>query len=69
MLYVWELAKDVLNWRKHGLSLADSIPALEDPEWDDWINNHFDYGEECIVSLGMGLRQILYHEIKKYGFS
>ena len=32
MQYVWDPAKDVLNQRKHSLSLADGIPALEDPE-------------------------------------
>jgi uncharacterized DUF497 family protein len=60
MCYVWDPTKDVLNRRKHGLSLADGIPALEDPERDDWIDNRFDYGEERIVSLSMGLRQVLY---------
>jgi uncharacterized DUF497 family protein len=30
MQYVWDPAKDVLNRRKHGLSLADGIVALED---------------------------------------
>jgi hypothetical protein len=60
MRYVWDPAKDVLNRRRHGLSLPDGIPALEDPERDDWIDNRFDYGEERIVTLGMGQRQVLY---------
>ena len=60
MRYVWDPAKDVLNRRKHGLSLADGIPALGDPERDDWIDNRFDYGEERIVSRGMGQKQVLY---------
>jgi len=30
MRYVWDLAKDALNRKKHGLSLADRIPAVED---------------------------------------
>jgi uncharacterized DUF497 family protein len=54
MRYVWDPAKDVLNQRKHGLSLAEGIPALEDPQRDSWIDRRFDYGEERIVTLGMG---------------
>jgi uncharacterized DUF497 family protein len=60
MRYVWDPAKDVLNQRKHGLSLAEGIPALEDPQRDSWIDRRFDYGEERIVTLGMGRRQVLY---------
>jgi uncharacterized DUF497 family protein len=32
MRYVWDSAKDALNQRKHDLSLADGILALEDPK-------------------------------------
>lgn len=60
MRYVWDQAKDVLNRRKHGLSLADGIAALEDPDRVSWIDDRFDYGEERIVTLGMGQRNLLY---------
>jgi len=60
MRYVWYPAKDVLNQRKHGLSLAEGIPALEDPDRDSWIDDRFDYGEERIVTLGMNLPNVLY---------
>jgi uncharacterized DUF497 family protein len=60
MRYVWDAAKDLLNQRKHGLSLAEGIPALQDPDRDSWIDSRFDYGEERIVTLGMGKRQVLY---------
>ena len=60
MQYVWDPAKDVLNQRKHGLSLADGIPALEDPDRESWIDDRFDYGEERIATLGMGEQQVLY---------
>jgi hypothetical protein len=60
MRYVWDRAKDSLNRRKHGLSLAEGIPALEDPERESWIDGRYDYGEERIGTLGMGKRQILY---------
>jgi uncharacterized protein len=29
--WIWDSAKDRLNRRKHGLSLADGVPALGDP--------------------------------------
>jgi hypothetical protein len=54
MRYVWDPAKDALNQRKHDLSLADGIPALEDPERVSWFDDRFDYGEERIANLGMG---------------
>jgi len=60
MRYVWDPAKDVLNQRKHGLSLADGIPALEDPQRDSWIDNRFDYGEERIATLGLNRSNVLY---------
>jgi uncharacterized DUF497 family protein len=53
MQYAWDPAKDALNQRKHGLSLADGIPALEDPDRDSFIDDRFDYGEERIITLGM----------------
>ncbi len=60
MRYAWAPAKDALNRRKHGLSLKDGIPALEDPQRDCWIDNRLDYGEERMVTLGMGVRRVLY---------
>ena len=60
MRYVWDLAKDAFNRREHGLSLADGIPALEDPDRMSWIDDRFDYGEERIATLGMGQMNLLY---------
>jgi len=60
MRYVWDPAKDALNQRKHDLSLADGIPALEDPAIVSWIDDRFDYGEQRIANLGMGQTQLLF---------
>lgn len=60
MRYVWDPAKDALNQRKHGLSLQDGIPALEDPDRVSWIDDRFDYGEERIVTLGISEKILLY---------
>lgn len=60
MRYVWDPAKDALNQRKHDLSLADGIPALEDPKRVSWIDDRFDYGEVRIANLGMGQTRLLY---------
>ncbi|MGD0548532.1 MAG: BrnT family toxin [Terracidiphilus sp.] len=59
MRYVWDPAKDLLNKRKHGLSLEDGIAALEDPGRDFWFDDRFDYGEERIVTMGRGKRSLL----------
>ena len=59
MRYVWDPTKDVLNRRNHRLSLADGIPALEDPDSEFWIDSRFDYGEERIITFGRNRRSLL----------
>jgi uncharacterized DUF497 family protein len=41
------------------LSLADGIPALEDPNAQSWIDDRFAYSEERIVTLGSKNGRIL----------
>jgi uncharacterized DUF497 family protein len=60
MRYTWDPEKDALNRRKHGLSLEEGVPALEDAHKDFWIDDRFDYGEERVATLGLGRRRILY---------
>jgi hypothetical protein len=60
MRYTWDPEKDALNRRKHGLSLEEGIPALEDPNFYFWFDQRFDYGEERIITLGLGQRGVLY---------
>jgi uncharacterized DUF497 family protein len=60
MRYTWDPEKDALNRRKHGLSLAEGIEALDDPDRESWIDDRFDYGEERISTLGLSKRGILY---------
>jgi uncharacterized DUF497 family protein len=59
MRYEWDPAKDVRNRRNHGLSLADGIAALEDPDRSYWIDDRFDYGEIRIVTAGRGGEEFL----------
>jgi uncharacterized DUF497 family protein len=60
MRYTWDPEKDAVNRRKHGLSLEEGVSALEDVDRDSWIDDRFDYGEERIVTLGLGTRRILF---------
>jgi len=60
MRCVWDPAKDALNQRRHDLSLADGIPALEDPERVSWLDDRLDYGEVRIANLGTGQTKLLY---------
>jgi len=60
MHYVWDSAKDALNRKKHELALSDGVPALEDPQRDEWIDDRFDYEEERIVTLGLANQGVLY---------
>jgi uncharacterized DUF497 family protein len=60
MVYVWDPEKDRLNRQKHGISLADGVPALNDANKYYWFDDRFDYGEERIVTLGRNQMQVLY---------
>jgi len=60
MYYEWDARKDSENYRKHGISLADGVAALEDSEAVSWIDSRYDYGEERIITLGVGIQGILY---------
>ena len=60
MRSTWDPEKDALNRRKHGLSLEEGIPALEDPYRDSWIDDRFDYGEERILTLGLSQSRVLF---------
>jgi uncharacterized DUF497 family protein len=53
------MEKDAENRRRHRLSLADGIPALEDPNAESWIDDRFDYGEERILTLGVNQTRVL----------
>jgi len=59
MEYEWDSKKDAENRRKHHLSLADGIPALEDPNAESWIDDRFDYGEQRIITLGRNRTLVL----------
>ena len=59
MEYDWDPEKDAENRRKHRLSLADGIAALEDPNSESWIDDRFDYGEERLITLGRVNAEIL----------
>jgi uncharacterized DUF497 family protein len=60
MQYTWDPEKDAVNRRKHGLSLAVGVDALEDPYRVSWVDDRFEYGEERIVTLGLSKEGILY---------
>lgn len=60
MHYTWRDDKDDANRRKHRLSLAAGIPALEDPNRECWIDRTMRYDEERWITLGMGETGVLY---------
>jgi uncharacterized DUF497 family protein len=41
MKYEWDPIKNDENFQKHGLSLAEGIPALQDPAADFWIDDRY----------------------------
>ena len=60
MEYEWDSDKDASNLQKHGLSLSDGVPALEDPYQTSWIDERYDYGEVRVITVGMSLTGVLY---------
>lgn len=52
MLYEWDTRKDEENRRKRGLRPSDGIPALNDPQQVEWIDDRFNYGEERTITPG-----------------
>lgn len=57
--YTWDPDKDRTNRQKHGLSLEDGIPALEDPDAISEVDDRISYGEERWVTIGLAHRGIL----------
>ncbi|MGD0631112.1 MAG: BrnT family toxin [Terracidiphilus sp.] len=60
MRYTWDPEKDALNQRKHGYSLAQGVPALEDAKKVAWFDDRFDYGEERILTIGLNQLNVLF---------
>jgi uncharacterized DUF497 family protein len=60
MLYEWDPAKDAANLRKHGFSLAQGAPALEDANKVAWFDDRFDYGEERVLTIGINQQNVLF---------
>jgi uncharacterized protein len=59
VLYEWDPRKDEENRRKHGLRLSDGIPALNDPQQVEWLDDRFEYGEERTITLGCAGGRVL----------
>ncbi len=57
--YQWDSRKDIENRRKHQLSLADGIPALEDPNAESWIDDG-NHEEQRFVTVGMAFLNVLF---------
>ena len=60
MEYEWNLAKEALNRRKHGVSFTAAARALEDPRKLELLDDRFDYREERIQSIGIDRGVILF---------
>jgi uncharacterized DUF497 family protein len=57
--YVWDSAKDIVNRKKHGLSLEAAVPAMQDPNRYFWIDDRYEYDEERLITLGRNELDIL----------
>jgi uncharacterized DUF497 family protein len=60
MDYEWDAAKAAENRRRHGVDLADSIVAIEDPNRLEEIDGRFQYGEERIRIIDMAVGSVFF---------
>jgi hypothetical protein len=58
--YEWDKAKALENRRKHGIDFVDAIPALEDINRLEGVDERHDYGEERTVVIGLSANQVLF---------
>jgi uncharacterized protein len=52
MKYTWDPDKDALNRQNHKMGLEEGIPALEDPDAVEFIDDRMNYDEERWVTYG-----------------
>ena len=60
MEYEWDAVKAAENRRKHGIDLVDAIPAIEDPNRLEEVDDRADYREERIRVLGRAADNVLF---------
>ena len=60
MDYEWDAAKAAENRRRHGIDFMDSIPAIEDPNRLEEIDDRFEYGEERVRVIGRAVGNVLF---------
>ena len=60
MNYEWDIEKALSNLRQHGVDFRDAIPALEDPNRLEQIDDRSDYPEERTQVIGMSQGAILF---------
>ena len=60
MDYEWDRAKAAKNLRVHGVDFIDAIPAIEDPNRLEEIDDRFDYDEERTLVIGLSRRHVLF---------
>jgi uncharacterized DUF497 family protein len=58
--YEWDSAKAAENLRRHGIDFRDAIPAIEDPNRLEDVDDRFDYGEERILIVGRSAQRVLF---------
>lgn len=60
MNYEWDKSKADVNLRLHGVDFVDAIPAVEDPNRLEELDDRYDYGEERLIVIGLSKRRVLF---------
>ncbi len=64
---MWDRAKAAVNLRVHGVAFEDAIPAIEDSQRLESLDDRFDYGEERTILLGLSRNRILFVVVTQRG--
>jgi uncharacterized protein len=56
----WDNDNAAENLLKHGVDFVDAVPALEDPNRMEDLDERFDYGEDRIQVIGMSRGGVLF---------
>jgi len=60
MQFEWDESKSAKNLEKHGLKLPDGALVFDDPNRKDYIDERADYGEDRMITIGLGADKVLY---------
>jgi uncharacterized DUF497 family protein len=60
MQFEWDENKNKINIEKHKLPMVEGTVVFNDPLRKEFLDYRNDYGEERMVTIGLGTNNVLY---------